>query len=167
MSLPPQILQSLLARAGSPAQGDGYQTPEPPTPDAKLRTDPALVGSSKLKAPLRANTGSGTAMSGFVTSDELPVEDRTCEKCVHFNGGNCDEPHVEADTAIPDYEQRKNPDGTIKVQPDECCNFVKSDTSSKENNRARLFGKEAQVPIRGKQPNPVQDNELSRTGARE
>lgn len=135
----PRVLQTILARTGkAPQQGDGYQSPEDsnPTPiqnSPKLK--PRVSPNVQLRKPLRgggqsgrstSDDGVGTKATGFVTAAELPPADRLCGRCVFMRGGSCHNKNVMADPDVPDRTMRLQPDGSIRVAPDECCNLVQS-----------------------------------------
>ena len=66
--------------------------------------------------------GTGTALSGFVTAEDSPPP-RQCSHCIYMKGGACHEPNVMSDPDVPDREGRLREDGSIEVEPEECCDF--------------------------------------------
>lgn len=59
--------------------------------------------------------GMGSQASGYVTSQELPADQRSCSSCLHFDGqSQCSNPQVVAD-----------PEVQGKVEPDGCCNLIR------------------------------------------
>lgn len=64
----------------------------------------------------------GTAVSGFVTGSENPPP-RECGSCRWMAAGLCSHPQVMADSEL---DERKQVDGTIKVDADDCCNNFQS-----------------------------------------
>jgi hypothetical protein len=59
----------------------------------------------------------GTKATGYVTNKQSPGP-RECAHCQHFSRGNCNGAHVMAD---PELKDRRNEDGTVKVEPNSYC----------------------------------------------
>jgi hypothetical protein len=151
MTSAPPLIQALLSgiRGGkSPQQGDGYQDPRESNP-TPIQNSPTLKPRASkrsltspnvtVRRPLRgvgsygqtsSDSGVGTKATGFVTAAELPPEDRRCDRCKFMVNGSCTNKQVMNDPDIPDREQRLQPNGTIRVAPDECCNLVESKRKS-------------------------------------
>jgi hypothetical protein len=67
----------------------------------------------------------GTLSTGFVTVRENQPP-RECGNYEYMKEGACYQQKVMADPDIPEREKRKRSDGSIKVAPDECCNYFEN-----------------------------------------